>query len=131
VVERRGFGFQHPGILASRLYRNQTQLTAAPTITVFWNADCYGHSLGQLKLLRNAAPPYRGGMVLRLQNKDFLRLRGARGVAIQVVGGRVWITEDGHPGDRFLAAGGRYRVGGDGLVLIEAEANETDLRLVA
>jgi hypothetical protein len=70
-------------------------------------------------------------MVLRLQNRDFLRLRGARGVAIQVVGGRVWITEDGYRGDRFLAAGATYRVCGDGLVLVEAERDETDLRLVA
>ena len=70
-------------------------------------------------------------MVLRLNNKDFLRLRGARGVAIEVVGGRVWITEDGRQADSFLGAGGRYRVGGDGLVLIGAENDETSLRLVA
>jgi hypothetical protein len=70
-------------------------------------------------------------MLLRLNPKDFLRLRGARGVAIEVVDGRVWITEDGYQGDRFLGAGGRYLVGGDGLVLVEAQANETDLRLVA
>lgn len=61
-------------------------------------------------------------MVLRLENKDFLRLREARGVAIEVLGGCVWITEYGSPADRFLGAGGRYRVGGDGLVLVGAEA---------
>jgi Protein of unknown function (DUF2917) len=70
-------------------------------------------------------------MVLKLRNKDFLRLRGARGVALEVMDGRVWITEDGRESDCFLASGGRYLVGGDGLVLVEAEANETDLRLVA
>ena len=70
-------------------------------------------------------------MVLRLNNKGFLRLRGARGLAIEVVDGRVWITEDGRTADRFLAAGGCYRVGGDGLVLIGAEKDETALRLVA
>jgi hypothetical protein len=70
-------------------------------------------------------------MVLRLNDRDFLRLRGARGIAIEVVDGRVWITEDGREGDSFLGVGGRYLVGGDGLVLVEAEANETDLRLVA
>jgi hypothetical protein len=70
-------------------------------------------------------------MVLRLNQHDFLRLRSARGVALEIVGGRVWITEDGRRGDAFLAAGGCYRVAGDGLVLVEAEANETDLRLVA
>ena len=69
--------------------------------------------------------------MLRLNNSDFLRLRGARGVAIEVVDGRVWITEDGFRADSFLVAGGRYRVGGDGLVLVEAEADDTDLRLVA
>lgn len=69
-------------------------------------------------------------MVLRLKNNDFLRLLGARGVAIEVVGGRVWITEHGREGDSFLAAGGRYLVGGDGLVLVEAENDETALRLV-
>ena len=61
-------------------------------------------------------------MVLRLKDKDFLRLRGARGVAIEVVGGRVWITEDGRTGDSFLDAGARYRVAGDGLVLVGAES---------
>jgi hypothetical protein len=70
-------------------------------------------------------------MVLWLKDKDFLRLRGARGVQIEVVGGRVWITEDGRACDSFLGAGGRYRVGGDGLVLVGAENDETALRLVA
>jgi len=69
-------------------------------------------------------------MVLRLKDKDFLRLRGARGVAIEVVGGRVWITEPGRIDDRFLGAGAYYRVGGDGLVLVEAQSDEADLRLV-
>jgi hypothetical protein len=67
-------------------------------------------------------------MVLRLENRDFLRLREARGVAIEVVGGRVWITEYGSPADRFLGAGGRYRVGGDGLVLVGAEG-ATEVRV--
>ena len=69
-------------------------------------------------------------MLLRLKDKDFLRLRGARGMAIEVVGGRVWITEDGRGSDSFVTAGGRYLVGGDGLVLVGAENNDTALRLV-
>ena len=68
-------------------------------------------------------------MLLHLNHKDFLRLRSARGTAIEVTAGRVWITEDGFRDDSFLGAGGRYRVGGDGLVLVEAEADETALRL--
>ena len=70
-------------------------------------------------------------MMLRLKDKDFLRLRGARGVAIEVVDGRVWITEDGRHSDCFLAPGGRYLVGGDGLVLVGAEKDETALRVLA
>lgn len=69
--------------------------------------------------------------MLRLNDKDFLRLRGARGVAIEVLDGRVWITEDGREADTFLAAGARYLVGGDGLVLVGAERDETDLRIPA
>lgn len=67
-------------------------------------------------------------MLLRLENNDFLRLRGARGVAIEVMNGRVWITEDGLREDSFLGAGGRYLVGGDGLVLVGAEA-ATEVRV--
>jgi Protein of unknown function (DUF2917) len=60
-------------------------------------------------------------MILKLNRNDFLRLRGARGVAIEVLTGRVWITEDGRGADNFLGPGRRYRVGGQGLVLIGTE----------
>lgn len=60
-------------------------------------------------------------MILRLNCNDFLRLRGARGVAIEVLTGRVWITEDGRVGDNFLGPGRRYRIGGEGLVLVGTE----------
>ena len=60
-------------------------------------------------------------MILQLKRNDFLRLRGARGVAIEVLAGRVWITEDGRAADSFLGPGRRYRVDGEGLVLVGAE----------
>jgi hypothetical protein len=60
-------------------------------------------------------------MILKLNRNDFLRLRGARGVAIEVLTGRVWITEDGRATDSFLGPGRRYRVGGEGLVLVGTE----------
>ena len=65
-------------------------------------------------------------MILRLKNKDFLRLLSARGVAIEVLKGRVWITEDGHAGDAFIGAGRRYQVSGDGLVLIDSGFSPTN-----
>jgi uncharacterized protein YjiS (DUF1127 family) len=60
-------------------------------------------------------------MMLRLTLRDFLTLQGARGMAIDVLVGRVWITEDGRAGDSFVDAGRSYRVGSQGLVLIGAE----------
>ncbi len=60
-------------------------------------------------------------MMLRLTLRDFLTLQGARGTAIDVLVGRVWITEDGRTGDSFVDAGRSYRVGGQGLVLIGSE----------
>ena len=60
-------------------------------------------------------------MILRLRVNDFLRLRRARGVAIEVLTGRVWITEHGRAADSFLGPGRRYRVSGEGLVLVGTE----------
>jgi len=74
-----------------------------------------------VKLLRECPAAQNRGMILRLNCNDFLRLRGARGVAIEVLAGRVWITEDGRAADSFLGPGRRYRVGGEGLVLIGTE----------
>lgn len=68
-------------------------------------------------------------MVLRLKDRDFLRLRGARGAAIEVLDGRVWITEDGRAADSFVGSGARYRVRGDGLVLVGAE-RASELRVL-
>jgi hypothetical protein len=79
-----------------------------------------------VKLYGPLAIFYARAMVLRLKENDFLRLRGARGVAIEVVGGRVWITEDGRETDSFLTPGGRYRVRGDGLVLVGTESYAGD-----
>jgi hypothetical protein len=61
------------------------------------------------------------GMILKLDRRELLRLREARGVAIEVLDGCVWITEDGSTQDNFLGPGRRYRVGGDGLVLVSPE----------
>src|SRR3954464_12494258 len=60
-------------------------------------------------------------MVLQLSFNDFLQLRGAQGAAIEVLDGKVWITEDGRAGDQFLEPGRSYRVAGAGLVVVGAE----------
>ena len=65
-------------------------------------------------------------MIVRLNRNDLLTLRAARGVGIQVVAGRVWITEDGSAVDNFLEPGGTYRVSGNGLVLVESHGGSGD-----
>ena len=61
-------------------------------------------------------------MVLKLKRSDHLRLEAARGAAIEVLAGRVWVTEHGRGGDAFLTPGRRYRVWSDGLVLVSGES---------
>jgi hypothetical protein len=84
-------------------------------------ANCYGYSVRYVKLLRAACRRYDADMILKLNRNDFLRLRRARGIAIQVLSGQVWITEDGSTDDRFLGAGSSYRVASEGLVLVGTE----------
>jgi Protein of unknown function (DUF2917) len=70
-------------------------------------------------------------MIVRLDRQALLRLRQARGVAIKVLTGRVWITEDGSSADSFLGPGRTYRVGGDGLVLVEVEQPDAEIAVHA
>jgi len=60
-------------------------------------------------------------MVLNLLENDFLRLTGARGTTVEVLDGRVWITEAGRARDAFISSGMRYSVAGDGLVVVGRE----------
>ena len=57
-------------------------------------------------------------MVLNLLENDFLRLTGARGTTVEVLDGRVWITEAGRARDAFVSSGMRYDVASDGLVVV-------------
>src|SRR5262245_59972743 len=68
-------------------------------------------------------------MVLQLSFSDLLNLRGAKGAAIEVLDGAVWITEHGAGGDQFLAAGGSYRVRGAGLVVVGPEGRGRPARV--
>ncbi len=60
-------------------------------------------------------------MIVQLRARDLLRLKKARFTKVEVRAGRVWITEEGRAGDHLLGPGNRYRVQGDGLVLIGSE----------
>jgi uncharacterized protein YjiS (DUF1127 family) len=60
-------------------------------------------------------------MILNLAANDFLRLTKARGTTVEVLDGRVWITEAGRARDAFVSPGMRYNVSGDGLVVVGQE----------
>lgn len=60
-------------------------------------------------------------MILNLAENDFLRLTRARGTTVEVLDGRVWITEAGRERDAFVSSGMRYSVAGDGLVVVGRE----------
>ena len=60
-------------------------------------------------------------MILNLAANDFLRLTKARGTTVEVLEGRVWITEAGRERDAFVNSGMRYDIAGDGLVVVGQE----------
>lgn len=60
-------------------------------------------------------------MILNLAANNFLRLTKARGTTVEVLDGRVWITEAGRARDAFVSPGMRYSVAGDGLVVVGQE----------
>ena len=60
-------------------------------------------------------------MILNLAENDFLRLTSARGTTVEVLDGRVWITEAGRSRDAFVSSGMSYDVAGDGLVVVGKE----------
>jgi hypothetical protein len=73
-------------------------------------------------------------MIVQLQDNGFLLLRAARGATIEVLSGRVWITEGGFAGDHFVDWGRVYRIRDDGPVLIGAETRGgrgAELRITA
>jgi uncharacterized protein YjiS (DUF1127 family) len=65
-------------------------------------------------------------MILNLTSNEYLRLTGARGTTVEVLDGRVWITEAGRERDAVVSSGMRYSVSGNGLVVIGMDAVAND-----
>lgn len=65
-------------------------------------------------------------MIVRLKRGDLLRLHRSRGATIDVLSGRVWVSEEGCLADSVVGAGERYRVERSGLVLVGTEHPDTD-----
>lgn len=61
-------------------------------------------------------------MILTLSAHEFLRLSRARGTTVEVLDGRVWITEAGSERDAFVSPGKRYSISGNGLVVVGMDA---------
>ena len=67
---------------------------------------------------------------LQLAAGELHRWRSARAVELQVLAGRVWVTQSGDEDDHFLAAGETLALRRGALALIEAQAGAS-LRLFA
>jgi hypothetical protein len=61
-----------------------------------------------------------GTIEVKIAAGDVLRLRGARGCGVRVVSGRVWITEQSDFRDFLVADEEQYRIGRNGLTLLQA-----------
>ncbi len=51
---------------------------------------------------------------------ELFRIPNPRGVQVEVVSGRLWITEEARNDDIWLAAGENVRLSGEGLAVLEA-----------
>jgi Protein of unknown function (DUF2917) len=61
--------------------------------------------------------------VVSMPKGSALRLKDARGVALGIDDGMVWITEEGVAEDNFLSSGAEYAVVGGGVVIVSAECD--------
>jgi hypothetical protein len=63
-------------------------------------------------------------MILSVDRNKILRVSALRGATVEVLEGAVWVTEAGFEQDACVQAGGRYRIRGDGLVLVGTEGRQ-------
>ena len=68
---------------------------------------------------------YAGQGNLDLARGHLVRIEDGRGLQVRVTRGSVWITEEGDTRDRFVSAGGRFRVESRGLTLVSALSRST------
>jgi hypothetical protein len=62
---------------------------------------------------------------LDLARGSLVRIEDGRGTLVRVTSGSVWITEEGDTRDRFVSAGGGFRVESRGLTLVSALSRST------
>jgi hypothetical protein len=62
---------------------------------------------------------------LDLARGNLVRIVRGRGMLVRVLSGSVWITEEGDPRDRFMAAGARLAIASNGITLVSALAPTT------
>ncbi|MBC7803761.1 MAG: DUF1127 domain-containing protein [Candidatus Parcubacteria bacterium] len=70
-------------------------------------------------------------MNLTLGSNEFLRFSCARGTTVEVLDGRVWITEAGRERDAIVSPGMLYSVAGNGLVVVGMDATDAQATRIA
>ena len=62
---------------------------------------------------------------MELTRGSVLRIEDGRGMLLRVNQGSVWLTQEGDPLDRYLSAGGAFRLDRDGLAVAQATSRST------
>lgn len=65
-----------------------------------------------------------------MERGSILRIEDARGAVLHVREGAVWLTQEGDPLDRYLAAGARFRLDRDGLAVVQAVQAQTTVTVI-
>lgn len=62
------------------------------------------------------------GDMFELARGAVIALAGRRGQCVEVLRGRVWLTQTGGTGDHFVAAGEQHTLGAGGRLVIEGDS---------
>jgi hypothetical protein len=57
-----------------------------------------------------------------LARGEVIALHGRRGQSVEVLSGRLWLTQTGDTGDHFIAAGEQHTLGASGRLVIEGDS---------
>lgn len=74
------------------------------------------------RLQASAATGAKDGSVSELARGEVIALHGRRGQTLEVLSGRVWLTQTGGSGDHFIAAGEQHTLVASGRLVVEGDS---------
>ena len=80
------------------------------------------HDIPSLPLAPRVVVDQAAASVVRLARGRTWSVDNARGLRLEVLEGRIWLTEEGRPEDHFVGAGSHHVVRSGGRVVCEGDA---------